>query len=143
MPHHFNTLIDFNIVKASASMDVKLCKIQKTINFTYFAPKIFHINPFKTVYIYTFATLTVHIYTITIVVYTIILLISHFTPFFFSFSSLCKRNSISNFSSPHLLFPHIHTNTSTETNQHKNTQTHPHTNTSTQKYINTLMRTNQ
>ena len=39
---------------------------------------------------------------------------------------MCKTNSVSDFSSPHLFFPQIHTNTSTQTNQHKDTQTHPH-----------------
>ena len=53
-------------------MDVKLCKIQKVTNFTHFAPKIFHFNLSKTVYIYTCATVTMHID-----VYPIILLISH------------------------------------------------------------------
>ena len=80
--------------------------------------------------------------------YTIILLISHFAFFFSLFHA-----KWTNFSFPHLLFPHIYTQTqthphpqtniSTQTNQHRNTQTHPHTNTSTQKYTNTLIRTNQ
>ena len=72
-------------IRAPVLVDVKLCKIKKkTTNFTHFAPKIFHISHSKTVYIYIFATATVHIYTIIIAVYTIILLISHFAPFFLS-----------------------------------------------------------
>ena len=35
-------------------------------------------------YIYTFATVIMHIYTVTVVMYTIILLISHFAHFFLS-----------------------------------------------------------
>ena len=65
-------------------MDVKLCKIQKATNFTHFVQKIFHISLSKTMYIYTFAIVTMHIYTVTVAVYTIILLISHFAPFFLS-----------------------------------------------------------
>ena len=72
-------------------MDVNICKIQKATNFTYFIPKIFHISPSKTVHIYTFATVTVHIYTVIVTVYPIILLISHFAPFFLSFLHLQKR----------------------------------------------------
>ena len=65
-------------------MDVKLCKIQKAANFTHFVPKFFHISLSNTVYIYTFAIVTLHIYTVTVVMYTIILLISHFAYFFLS-----------------------------------------------------------
>ena len=66
------------------------------------------------------------------------LLISRSLHFFSLFSRL---NKLSNFSSPHLLlFSQMHTNTSTQTNQHKDTlaknkikkhgdtQIHPHTN---------------
>ena len=77
------TTLLFN-VRASTSVDVNIYKIQKVTNFTYFTPKIFPISPSKTVHIYTFATVTVHIYTVIVVVYSIILLISHFTPFFLS-----------------------------------------------------------
>ena len=115
-------------------MDVKLFKIQKATNFKHFSPKIFHISPFKTMYIYTFATVTVHIYTVIVAVYPIILLISHFAPFF-SLSSSCKTNSVSDFSSAHLLFPQTHTNTPT----HK----HIHIDKSIQRYTNTPTRTNQ
>ena len=109
-------------------MNIKLCKIQKATNFTHFIPKIFHINPSKTMNIYTFAT-----------VYIIILLISHFAPFFSLFSMQNKLTS-----PLHIVFflrytqtqTHPHPNTSTQTNQHRDTQTqtqtHPHTNTTTQ-----------
>ena len=96
-------------------MNIKLCKIQKATNFTHFIPKIFHINPSKTMNIYTFAT-----------VYIIILLISHFAPFF---SLLYAKQT--DFSSPYRLFPQIHTNTNTPTPKHI------HTNKSTQRYTNT------
>ena len=66
-------------------------------------------------YIYTFAIVAVHIYTITVTLYTIILLIS-----LIFFSLLRVQNN------PHLLFPQIHTNTSTQTNQHRDTQTLPY-----------------
>ena len=58
-------------------------------------------------YIYTFTTITVHIYTIIVAVHIIILLInltiSH--PFFLSTFSMCKTNLVSDFSSPHIFFP--------------------------------------
>ena len=85
------------------------------MNFTHLSHKTSHVSPSKTMYIYTFAIVTVHIYTVIITVYTIILLIS-----LIFFSLLRVQNN------PHLLFPQIHTNTSTQTNQHKDTQTHPH-----------------
>ena len=100
-------------------MDVNICKIQKTTNFTHFTPKIFHISLFKTVHIYTFATVTVR--TVIVAVYPIILLISHFAPFFSLSSPSVKPTHTS--SLPHyFLLPLIHTNTPTQTNQHKNTQ---------------------
>ena len=114
------------MLRASTSVDVKLCKIQKPTNFTHFVPKIFYISLFKTVYIYKFATVTMHICTVTVNVYPIILLISHSHLFFSLFS---VHNELSDFSSPHLLFPQIHTNTPT----HK----HIHTDKSTQRYTNT------
>jgi len=111
------------------SMDVKLCKIQKTTNFTHFALKIFHINLSKTVYIYTCAIVTVHICTVTIVVYPIILLISHFTPFFLSLLHAQRTQSQA---SPLPIFFFL-----------RYTQTHLHTNTSIQRYTNTPTWTNQ
>ena len=46
---------------------------------------------------------------------------------------MCKMNSTSDFSSPHLLFPQIHTNTPTQRNQHKDIQIHPHGQTNTKR----------
>ena len=85
------------------------------MNFTHLSHKTSHISPSKTMYIYTFAIVTVYIYVVTVTVYTIILLISQFLTFFFSLFSVCKVNSILDFSFPHLLFPQIHTNTPTQT----------------------------
>ena len=79
----------------------------------------------KDVYIYTFATLTVYIYMVTVARPFIILLLSRLHLFFSLFS---VHNKLSNFSSPHLLFPQMHTATSTQINQYRDTQTHPHTN---------------
>ena len=101
-----------SMLRDSTSVDVKLCKTQKTTNFTHFVLKIFHISLFKTVYIYTFATVTMHICTVTVNVYPIILLISCLLLFFLS--SLCTTNSVT---SPFLIFFFL-----------KYTQTHPHTN---------------
>jgi len=106
-------------VRKSSSVDVNIYKIQKTTNFTHFTPKIFHISLFKTVHIYTFATVIVR--TVTIAMYPIILLISHFAPFFSLSSPSAKPTHTS--SLPHyFLLPLIHTNTPTQTNQHKNAQ---------------------
>ena len=81
--------------------------IEKEMNFTHLSHKTSRISPFKTMYIYTFTTITVHIYTIIVAVHIIILLInltiSH--PFFLSPFSMCKTNLVSDFSSPHIFFP--------------------------------------
>ena len=117
-------------LRASTSVDAKLRKIQKVTNFTHFAQKIFHIDLSKTVY--TCVTLIVYICTVTVAMYPIILLISHFTHFF-SLSSPCTTNSVLDFSYPHLIFLQIHTNTPTPTYKaHK----HIHTEKSTQRYTN-------
>ena len=105
-----------SMLRDSTSVDVKLCKIQKTTNFTHFALKIFHISLFKTVYIYTFATVTMHICVVTVNVYPIILLISCSLLFFLSL--LCAQRtqwlllSLSSFS--------------LNTHKHTHTQTNPH-----------------
>ena len=114
----FNVCKQFIMFRASTSVDVKLCKIQKATNFTHFAPKIFHISLSKTVYIITCAIVIMHICTVLVDVYPIILLISHFAPFFLSLFSV--HNELNDFSSPYLLFPQIHTNTPTQTNQQRN-----------------------
>ena len=99
----------------------------------------------KNVYISTWATITVEIYTANVARPFIILFISRSLPFFSLFSVLNKLNKLSNFSSPHLLlFPQMHTNTPTHKHIHtekstqrytcskkkkkknRNTQTHPH-----------------
>ena len=106
------------ILRASTSVDVNICKIQKATNFTHFTPKIFHISPSKTVYIYTFTIVTMHIYMVTIAVYPIILLISHFAPFFLSLLHLQKQLKL--FLSLIIFFFLWYT----QTNQHKDTQEH-------------------
>ena len=110
-------------------MNVNIYKIQKVTNFTHFTQKIIHISPSKTVNIYTFAIVTVHICTVTVDVYLIILLISHSHIFFSLFS---MHNKLSDFSSPHLLFPQIHTNTPTHKHIHIDKSTQIYTNTHTQ-----------
>ena len=104
------------------------CIIEKEINFTHLSHKTFHISPSKTVYIYIFAIVTVHIYTITIAMHTIILLISQFRTFF-SLSSQCAKRTQSQ-TSPFFIFffffyldtpKNTHTNTCTQTNKHKDT----------------------
>ena len=103
----------------------------------------------KNVYIFTWATVTVEIYTATVARPFIILFISRSLPFFSLFSVL---NKLSNFSSSHLLlFPQMHTNTLTHKHIHtekstqrytcskkkkkknRDTQTHPHKQTHTHK----------
>ena len=107
-------------VRASTSVNVNIYKIQKAINFTYFTPKIFHINPSKTVHIYTFATVTVHIYTVTVAMYSIILLIFHFAPFFLSLLHL--QNQLVLLLSLIIFFSLWYT----QTHPHKQTNTETH-----------------
>ena len=89
-----------------------------------FEQKITHISECKLVYKYTIATVTVHICTVTVACVFIILLISR-SCFFFSLSLFSVHNELNDFSSTHLLFPQMHTNTPT----HK----HIHTDKSTQR----------
>ena len=90
-----STLVEVNICK--------ICKIQKTTNFTHFISKIFHTSPSKNVHIYTFIIVTTHICTVTVAcVYRYFI---NFT--FCAFFSLPF---------PHRLFPQIHTNTNTNIN---------------------------
>ena len=73
---------------------------------------------------------------VTVAVYTIVLLILHFANFF---SLFFVQNEFSvRLSSPHLIFPQIHTNTPTH-KTHKNI----HIDKSTQKYTDTTTQTNQ
>ena len=78
------------------------CIIEKEMNFTHLSHKTSHINPYKTVYIYTFATVTMHICTVIVAMHTIILLISQFRTFF-SLSSPCAKRTQSQ-TSPFLIF---------------------------------------
>ena len=61
---------------------------------------------------------------VTVAVYPIILLISHFTPFF-SLSSLSAKPTHTYSLLHHLLLPLIHTNTPTQTNNHRDAQNPP------------------
>ena len=101
-------------------MDVNICKIQKAINFTYFTPKIFHISPSKIVHIYTFTTVIMHIYTVTIIVSYYFINFSFHS--LFSHSSPSAKPTHTSSLPHHLLLPLIHTNTPTQTNQHRDTQ---------------------
>ena len=106
-------------------MDVNICKIQKATNFTHFTPKIFHISPSKTVHI-----LYLHIcYSNRAYIHGYYSCVSYYF-INFSFHSLfslsspfAKTTQISSLPH-HLLLPLIHTNTTTQTNQHKGTQKH-------------------
>ena len=58
------------------SIHTNSCIIEKEINFTQLSHKTSNISPSKTLYIYAFAIVTImHIYTVIVAVYTIILLI--------------------------------------------------------------------
>ena len=59
-----------------SSLWASSCIIEKEMNFTHLSHKTSHISPSKTMYIYTFTTITVHIYTIIVAVHIIILLIN-------------------------------------------------------------------
>ena len=85
-------------------------------------------------YIYTFATVIVHIYMVTVDVHPIILLISQFRTFF-SLSSPCAKRTQSQ-TSPLLIFFFLRY---TQTHPHK----HIHKDKSTQRYTNTPTQTNQ
>ena len=125
-----------------------MCKIEKDTTFTHFASKWLHTSASKLVYIFSLATVTVYIYTVTVacvfIIYTvtvacvfIILLI--FVRTNFSLSSPCTTTS-----APYLLFlrctqTHPHTNTSTQTNQHRNTPTNKPTQTNQQRHKSVLV----
>ena len=117
-------------LRASTLVDAKSCIIEKDTTFTHFASTMLHINVSKSVqrcvYLYTCYSNCVYIYTVIVARPYIILLISRLHLFFSLFS---VHNELSNFSSPHLLFPQMLTNTPT----HK----HFHTDKSTQRYTNT------
>ena len=112
-------------LRASILVDVKLCKIQKATNFIHVVPKDFHISLSKTVYIYTCATVTVHICTVTVDVYLIILFINFtFAPFFLSLLRAQQTQWL-------LLSSNTHKHTHAQTHPHKqiNTKIHKHTHT--------------
>ena len=111
-------------VRASTSALVYSCIIEKKRNFTHLSHKTAHISPSKIVHIYTFATATVHIYTVTVDVHPIILLISQFRTFF-SLSSPCAKQTQSQ-TSPLLIFFFLRY---TQTHSHRqiNTEIHKYT----------------
>ena len=80
------------------------------------------------------------IYTVTVACVFIILLISCSHIFFSLFS---MHNELSDFSSPHLLFPQMHTNTQTHPHRQINTEIHKHTHTQTNPHTNKPTQTNQ
>ena len=105
-----------------------MCKMEKVTTFTQFEQKITHISGCKLVYKYTIATVIVHICTVTVACVFIILLISCSHIFFSLFS---MHNELSDFSSPHLFFPQMHTNTQTHPHRQINIEIHKHTHTQT------------
>ena len=122
-------------VRASTSALLYSCIIEKERNFTHLSHKTAHISPSKIVHIYTFATATVHIYTVTVDVHPIILLISQFRTFF-SLSLLRVQNELSlrlllssfAFSLDTHKYTHINTLTQTHTQRQINTKIHKYTN---------------
>ena len=63
------------MLRATALVDAKLCKIEKVAPFTYFEQKYTHISRCKIVHLCTIATITVYICTITVAYAFIILLV--------------------------------------------------------------------
>ena len=92
------------------------------INFTHFNQEKKHSHQYlqNCAYIQN-ATIIVHICTVTVALHINILLISHFAPFF-SLSSPSTKSTCTSSLPHHLLLPLIHTNTPTQTNQHRNAQ---------------------
>ena len=82
------------MLRATALVDVKLCKIEKVAHLTYFEQKNTHISRCKIVHLCTIATITMHICTVTVAYAFIILLVfslyclwcSPFFSFFYFFS---------------------------------------------------------
>ena len=54
------------ILRATASVDAKLCKIEKGVHFMHFEEKNTHISGCKIVHLCTIAIVTVHICTVTV-----------------------------------------------------------------------------
>ena len=99
-------------LRASILVGVQFSKIQKSLHFTHFGQKNTHISGCKIVYLYTIATVTVHICMITVArVFDILLLIFSLLPLtlistlsfsfhhssFFLSSQLCTAKPISLF----------------------------------------------
>ena len=63
------------MLRATALVDAKLCKIEKVAHFTYFEQKNTYISRCKIVHLCTIATITVHICTVTVACAFIILLV--------------------------------------------------------------------
>ena len=121
-------------LRASTLVDAKSCIIEKDTTFTHFASTMLHINVSKSVQrcVYLYTCYSNRIYLHNYCSSSIYYFINFTSAPFFSLFSLCTTNLVT---SPHLIFcflrctqTHPHTNTSTQTNQHKDTQTHPHTN---------------
>ena len=92
--------------------DVNLCIIHKDTNFTHFASKMLHVNASKSVHICTFATITVHIYMVTIDLYFIFLII-----FSLTFQVIFSLFSVNSLTLLHLtLFHHYLLYTNHQTN---------------------------
>ena len=112
----------FHLVRASASADVNPYIIQKDTNFTHFVSKMLYISASKSVHIYTFAKVTMHICTVTVALYFIFLIIFSLTSQVIF--SLFFVNSLSLL---HLTLFHLYllyTNHQFQTN-HQNHQTNP------------------
>ena len=72
-------------------VDAKSCIIEKDTTFTHFVSKLLHISASKILHIYPLATITVHIYTVTVAcVYNILIIFDSLL--FFSLFSICKTN---------------------------------------------------
>ena len=81
-------------IRASTSMDAKLCKMQKILHFTHFDPKNTNISEYKNVYKCSIATVTMymHGYCSTCIYYYYFFslsLVSGCSPFFSFFSLFC------------------------------------------------------
>ena len=66
--------VKITVVRATESVDAKLCKIEKCAHFTHFEQKNTHISGCKIVHLCTIAIATVHICTVTVALVFIILL---------------------------------------------------------------------
>ena len=67
--------VKITVVRATESVDAKLCKIEKCAHFTHFEQKNTHISGCKIVHLCTIAIVTMHICTVTVALVFIILLV--------------------------------------------------------------------